>query len=100
MPESVYEVTQGGMAVTVFKETLDKEKEGFSKLKDEGADLPSRTGFATPPLMFKVSKVIEATKRFDRGCKPRPAQLKTLKALNFAVLQKQAITLQSPMSYK
>ncbi len=54
------------MAVTVFKETLDKEKEGFSKLKDEGADLPSRTGFATPPLMFKVSKVIEASKRFDR----------------------------------
>ena len=25
-------------------------------------------------LTFKVSKVIEASKRFDRGCKPRPAQ--------------------------
>jgi hypothetical protein len=96
------------MAVTVFKETLGKEKEGFSQLKDEGANqganqganFPSRTGFATPSLTFKVSKVIEGSKRFDRGCKPRPAQLKTLKALDFASLQKQAVTLPSPMSYK
>ena len=36
LPEPVYEVTQGGMAVTVFKETLGKEKERFSQLKDEG----------------------------------------------------------------
>ena len=92
------------MAVTVFKETLGKEKEGFSQLKYEGANegvnFPSRTGCATPSLTFKVSKVIEGSKRFDRGCKPRPAQLKTLKALDFASLQKQAVTLPSPMSYK
>ena len=31
------------------------------------------TGFATPFLRFKVSKVIEAFKRFGRGYKPRPA---------------------------
>jgi len=28
---------------------------------------------ATPFLEFKISKVIEASKRFGRGCKPRPA---------------------------
>ena len=33
----------------------------------------SGTGFVTPFLTFKVSKVIEACKRFGRGCKPRPA---------------------------
>ncbi len=31
------------------------------------------TGFETPSLTFKVSKVIEASKRFRRGCKPLPA---------------------------
>ena len=31
-------------------------------------------GFATPFLTFKDSKVVEASKRFGRGCKPRPAQ--------------------------
>ena len=31
------------------------------------------TGFATPFLTFKVSKGIEAFKRFGRGYKPRPA---------------------------
>jgi len=35
--------------------------------------LQSGTGFATPSLTFKVSNIIEATKRFGRGCKPRPA---------------------------
>jgi len=32
--------------------------------------IPSGTGFVTPPLTFKVSKVIEASKRFGRGYKP------------------------------
>ena len=31
------------------------------------------TWFAIPFLRFKVSKVIEAFKRFGRGYKPRPA---------------------------
>ncbi len=34
------------------------------------------TGFATPSLTFKVSNIIEATKRFGRGCKPRPASVR------------------------
>ena len=33
----------------------------------------SGTGIVTPFLTFQVSKVIEACKRFGRGCKPRPA---------------------------
>jgi len=33
----------------------------------------SGTGFVTPSLPFKVSKIIEASKRFGRGYKPRPA---------------------------
>ena len=33
----------------------------------------SGTGLAAPFLRFKVSKIIEASKRFGRGYKPRPA---------------------------
>ena len=36
---------------------------------------PKRDGVCNPFLTFKISKVIEAFKRFGRGCKPRPASV-------------------------
>ena len=45
---------------------------------------PSGTGFATPFLTFKVSKVIEAAKRFGRGYKPRPASALPTRGTGFA----------------
>ena len=36
-------------------------------------EFSSGTGFVIPSLTFKVSKIIEASKRFGRGYKPRPA---------------------------
>jgi len=46
---------------------------GTGFVTSETGFVTSETGFATPSLPFKVSKIIEASKRFGRGYKPRPA---------------------------
>ncbi len=89
LPEPVYEATQGGMAVTVFKETLGKEKERFSQLKDEGvseglnegvnfllAIIKEYPGLRVPSL---AEKVPTSSKNIERWLK----QLKETKRIEF-----------------
>ncbi|TSA39604.1 MAG: AAA family ATPase [Methylococcaceae bacterium] len=85
LPEPVYEATQGGMAVTVFKETLGKEKERFSQLKDEGVNegvnfllavIKQYPGLRVPSL---AEKVPTSSKNIERWLK----QLKETKRIEF-----------------
>ena len=72
-------IIQSGLFSRSIKRLHPNEKEKLDSAvmalidNPELGDSSCGTGFATPTQTFKVSQVIEAYKRFSRGCKPRPA---------------------------
>ncbi len=90
LPEPMYEVTQGGVAVTVFKVAFSKEKESFSKLKNEGVNegvnsllaiIKHYPGLRVPSL---AEKVRPQAKILNAGS----SNLKKLNTLNLEAPQK------------
>ncbi len=75
LPEPVYEATQGGMTVTVFKKTITKEKEKFSQSENEGVNegvnsllaiIKQNPGLRVPSLAQRAST---STKNIERWIK-------------------------------
>ena len=96
LPESAYETTQGGMAVTVFKEPLDNAQESLAGLKskeiNEGVNALLAIITQYPGLRSVLHRLLRKCELPQKILSAGSSNSKKPKKSNFAVPQERGAT--------